>query len=110
MSRDDFETEKKLFNPYIEIGMGGDPSPCDVVSINVSTFESASKRMLERRGNNQPEGTFYSVWGVVGRTVTGPGGAYLNIDEPPISRTLMGFILHEDLVKNLPVAAAGVLR
>jgi len=38
----------------------------------------------------------------VGRTIAGAGRAYLNIGEPPITRTLMGFLEEEVLKQNLP--------
>jgi len=107
MSKDDWETGKTLMNPYIEIGkgLGLESNPVLHVEVNVSTFgEIGLGKLLERTEVRNLSCNVYSVYGVVRRTIIGGGRAwgYLNIDDPPISRTLMGFLSDEDLKKVLP--------
>lgn len=105
MSKDCFETGKRLLNPYIEICRGGDP--VQGASVNVSAFEDCAYLLLpttREDGPNVLREPFYSVWGVVGRQVVHLASkwAYLNSAEPPISRTLIGFLLEGDLKEKMP--------
>ena len=110
MSKDDFETSKTLLNPYIEIGKGRESNPNNNAYVNVSTFEDCHKHLIMPFTDIGPtifgdelKEKIYSVYGVVGRTVITAGAwAYLNIVEPPISRTLMGFLLEDIIKENLP--------
>ena len=49
-----------------------------------------------------PDEPYCRVYGAVGRIVNTHKWAYLNINEPPISRTLMGYITERDLGDKLP--------
>ncbi len=106
MSKDCVETKEKLLNPYIEICRGSEP--VRGVDVNVSSFEDCAYLLLP---TTTPEGgpkvlsePFYSVWGVVGRQVAHKAHklAYLNAAEPPVSRTLIGFLSEEDLKEKMP--------
>lgn len=112
MSKEDYKTNQTLLNPYIEIGKGCESSPNSYIHLNVSTFKNCLAHLIPSFTDNgqrifdeaTEEKKLYSVYGVVGKTVTNPNGAsaYLNITEPPISRTLMGFLLEDILIQNLP--------
>ena len=105
MSKDDFETSRTLLNPYIEIEKR---KSGNYAYVNVSTFEDCLDRLIppftDMGPNIELERKGYNIYGVVGRTITSPHGtgAYLNIAEPPISRTLMGFLSEDILRRNLP--------
>ncbi len=111
MSRDDFETGKTILNPYIEIGRFIESNLNQHAYVNVSTFEGCLAHLIPPFTDKGPT-TFsekeseekYCIYGAVGRTIRGAGGtwAYLNIGEPPISRTLMGFLSGEILEQKLP--------
>jgi hypothetical protein len=108
MSKDDTEKGRCLLNPYIEIGKGRNPN--HYAWINVSTFKDCLEHLIpsfnaetgQTMFTDEEEEKLYSVYGTVGRTVLCPGFAYLNISEPPVSRTFMGFLLEDVLAKNLP--------
>jgi len=105
MSRDDWEDGKKLYSPFVEIGKGREPQ--SRAPVNASTFKPCLGHLRPvaspERGPLTPEKPFYSVYGVIGRTViSAGGGSYLNISEPPLSRTLMGYILEEIVKEKLP--------
>lgn len=106
MSRDDWETGETLFTPHIEIGKGIEPSPNDGASVNVNTFKKCLGKLILARNEPGPrtlKGPLYSVYGVIGRPVRIPGGnSYINLNEPPVSRTLMGYLEEEILEKELP--------
>ena len=113
MSRDDSETGEKLLNPYIKINIGvdGTDGASRGIGINTSTFEPCLGYIVPSFRDNGPTspeaelGTkFYHIYGVVGKTVSGANGswAYLNIAEPPVSRTLMGYLTDGVLKKHLP--------
>lgn len=108
MSKEDWETSETLLNPYIEIGEGIESRPNFHARVNVSTFKGCLGHLkppfTDRGPNMILENRIYCVYGVVGRTITGPSGssAYLNVDEPPISRTLMGFLIEDVLKTYLP--------
>jgi len=99
MSKDDWETRKTLITPHVEIGKGIDPSM--IAYVNVDTFKKCSGKLINFL--KIPEGSFYSIYGTVGRPVAFlTEEAYLNIDDPPISRTLMGYLEEEVLRNQLP--------
>jgi len=107
MSRDDYETGQTLINPYIEIGRGQEPNPRSMAYVNVETFRECLGHLIRSRTENGPrvlDFPFYSVYGVVGNTVSGGGNSYsyINIGEPPVSRTLMGYLPEEILKQELP--------
>jgi len=106
MSRDDCETGKRLITPHIEIGKGIEPSPNLNAYINVSTFEDCLEHLIRPFTDKGPtlmkRTDNYCVYGVVGRIVGGKAHIFLNIAEPPISRTLMGFLQADVLAGNLP--------
>lgn len=110
MSKDDFETSETLLSPYIEIGRGIEPSPNHHAYVNVSTFRDCLGHLIPPFTDSGPttlrrdlEEKTYCVYGVIGRIVASGGGrAYLNIAEPPVSRTLMGFLSEDILKQNLP--------
>jgi len=113
MSRDDYETGETLRTPHIEIGKGSEPYPRKMVPINVSTFETCFSFLIPLRegrdgiGLRSPQFSPYSVYGVVGRVASdgsGVGLGALNLHEPPLSRTLMGFLDESVLEKKLPNA------
>jgi hypothetical protein len=109
MAKDDFETGKHLFNPYIEIGKGKWLNS-NLAYINVTTFKDCLEHLIPSFTAEKGETLFdeetrkkiYSVYGTVGRTVITHGSSYLNITEPPVSRTFMGFLLEEIVKRNLP--------
>jgi len=105
MSRDDFETGRTLVTPHIEIGVGRHIGT-SLVYVNVDTFVPCLEFMENFRPDNDPRippKYLCSVYGVVGRSVSSrSGGCYLNIDEPPLSRTLMGYISRLDIKERLP--------
>ncbi|HTY44304.1 MAG TPA: hypothetical protein VMC80_03605 [Patescibacteria group bacterium] len=104
MSRDDCEKGGRLLNPFIEIGKGYDPHT--LFYVNVTTFGECMEHLIPTFTDHGPmmlDKKFYSIYGTVGRSVVSPsGGSYVNIAEPPISRTLMGFVLEMDLKNHLP--------
>ena len=105
MSRDDYETRETLLNPFIEIGRGIEPSPDERAYVNVSTFKDCLRYLTpsrDERGPKTPDFPYFSIYGVVGFTVSGAGGAYINIGEAPISRTLMGHLPERVLRLKLP--------
>ena len=118
MSKEDFEPKSTLLNPYIEIGKGLESIPNSHAYVNVSTFGERGLSNLmppfTDKGPNVPkeflEGKIYCVYGVVGRSIvlkTGRG-AYLDRIEPPISRTLMGFLSDDFLKEALPKVHAAL--
>ena len=103
MSKDDWETSQTLITPHIEVGGGIDP-PIKAY-VNVETFkECLGELTLARseRGPERPDYPFYSVYGVVSRPVRSAIDSYVNIDEPPVSRTLMGYLAENILKDKLP--------
>lgn len=109
MSRDDYETGKTLLNPFIEIGKGGEPHPRERAYVNVETFRGCLGNLMPPRdgrdgvGLRSPNFSFYSVYGVVSRPIrTATGDPSVRVDEPPISRTLMGFVEESVLKHHLP--------
>ena len=114
MSKDDWETGATLITPHIEIGKGREPSPKERVYINVDTFrECLGKLTLARneQGPQTPDCSFYSVYGVVSRPVGSMAGdSYVNIDEPPVSRTLMGYLEESILREKLPNTYGALTR
>lgn len=106
MSRDDYETGQTLITPHIEIGTGAEPSPIEMAYVNVETFRDCLGKLTppsDVHGPNIPEYPFYSVFGVVARAVGSlAGDSYVNIGEPPLSRTLMGFLEQRILAEKLP--------
>jgi len=115
MSKDDFVTNEKLLNPYIEIAKYYDSNTNNHTYINVSTFEDCLSHLIPPFVGNEPTAQkrgkrLFAVYGVVGRTVKGIGGgfAYLNISERPISRTLMGYLTKDSLKEKLPTIHKGL--
>ena len=106
MSKDDWETRAPLITPHIEIGKGMEPPPYERAYVNVDTFKECLGRLTLARSKNgpqTPDHPFYSVYGVVGRPVGSlAGDSYVNIDEPPVSRTLMGYLDESILEEKLP--------
>jgi len=106
MSRDDYETNKTLITPHIEIGLGHESQPTLRAYVNVETFRKCLGKMTpptNDRGPVIPGQPFYSIYGVVARSVPSMAGdSYVNIGEPPISRTLMGFLEQSVVEENLP--------
>ena len=106
MSKDDYETGKTLITPYIEIGKWNEPSPNERAYVNVETFKKCLGKLIQVRddkGPKTPNKPFYSIYGVVNRPVQSVDGeSYVNINEPPISRTLMGYLKEEVLKGKLP--------
>jgi len=106
MSRDDYETNKTLITPHIEIGLGHESQPTLRAYVNVETFKDCLGKMTPPSNEHGPATTdypFYSIYGVVARSVPSMAGdSYVNIGEPPISRTLMGFLEESVLAENLP--------
>lgn len=107
MSRDDWETGQRLITPHIEIGRGAEPFLTEMACVNVETFRGCLGHITpptNQHGQAIPNYPFYSVFGVVGRSVAGGGGeySYVNIGEPPISRTLMGYLEEKVLMEKLP--------
>jgi len=104
MSKDDWETGETLITPHIEIGIGIEPY--NLVYVNVTTFKKCLGRLTLARNENgpqHPKGFFYSIYGVVSRPVRSiDGSSYINIDEPPVSRTLMGYLEEDVLRAELP--------
>jgi len=106
MSKDDYETGQTLITPHIEIGEGVEPSRNSLAYVNVDTFRGCLGELTLARseqGPQQPESSFYSVYGVVSLPVRSvDGSSYVNIDEPPVSRTLMGYLEESVLREKLP--------
>jgi len=105
MSRDDQETRETLLNPFIEIGRGVESRPIGRAEVNVETFKDCLRYLTPSRdegGPKSPDFPFFSIYGVVGYTVSGAGGAYLNLGEAPMSRTLMGHLSEKVLRQKLP--------
>lgn len=104
MPKTDCVTKQRLLNPHIEIGLGFEPSPYSCLHINVSTFEKGSVFLLplslEPTANNADK--IYSVYAVVDQTPYYGSGGYLEENNVPVSRTLMGFLLEDKLKENLP--------
>jgi hypothetical protein len=104
MSKDDWETGHTLITPHIEIEKGTDSSYAAYV--NVDTFKGCLGKLTLARneyGSQRPDYPFYNIYGVVSRPVGSPAGdSYVNIDEPPISRTLMGYLKEDILKEKLP--------
>ena len=105
MSKDDWESGKTLITPHIEIGRGTDPSD-RMAYVNVDTFRDCLGELTlprSEKGSQHPEVSFYSVYGVVSRSVRSvDGSSYVNVDEPPVSRTLMGYLEESILKDKLP--------
>jgi hypothetical protein len=112
MSKKDLEVGGYLSPVYIEFGLGKEP--LRTVQVNVDTFESCFPSLQPFVIDNSPKrisGDFCSVYGSVGRNVVMGGGfAYVNSDEPPISRTLMGYIPSKTLAERLPKAFGELKR
>lgn len=103
MSKDDFEMLETLLNPYIEINKSFRSLRA---YINVSTFGKCLGYLIPPFTDKGPtlqnsEEKTYCIYGVVGRTfVEDVDKAYLNVEEDPISKTLMGFLSEDILKKN----------
>ncbi|MFA4960711.1 MAG: hypothetical protein WC548_03535 [Candidatus Pacearchaeota archaeon] len=115
MSKLDCETCEYLLPVYIEFGFGREPHR--LVCVNTATFESCFSRLTPPLIDNKPncpqeqKTNFCSVYGTVGRTViTGDSFAYVNGNEPPISRTLMGYIPSKTLEEKLPSAFEDLVK
>ena len=108
MSRDDHEVGGRLYSPFVELErVSRDKSNKLVLAVNASTFEPCLEDLKPTRTPNGPEWIdepHCLIYGVVGFTVTSDpaGGNYLNITEPALSRTLMGYVTDPTLKKNLP--------
>lgn len=106
MSRDDYETSQTLITPHIEIGTGSESDPHSRAYVNVETFRKCLGKMTSpsnQHGPAIPNYPFYSIYGVVARSVASlAGDSYVNIGEPPISRTLMGYLEEKILAEKLP--------
>ena len=96
-----------MITPHIEIGKVYDGEI--LAHVNVSTFEHCLEHLEYPFTDRGPtslvrrEDTTYSIYGVVGRMVISQaGGCFLNIVEPPISRTLIGYVSEEVLREHLP--------
>jgi len=112
MSRDCWETSKTLVTPHVEIEFIKDYKLVGSAGVNVSAFEDALTSVLpastREKGPMITKEPHYLIYGVVGRIVNNHGWAYLNISEPPISRTLMGYLTKENLEKTLPKTFTGL--
>ncbi len=104
MSKTDCVTKQRLLNPYIEIGLGFEPSPYSCLHINVSTFEKSSAFLLplSLEPTAKQADKIYSVYAVVDQTPYHGSGGYLRESDVPVSRTLMGFLLKDKLKEKLP--------
>ena len=104
MQKEDFETGKTLLNPYVEIKRMRDNEW--IFHINVSTFGKCLEHLMPPFTESEPnllEESDFVVYGSVGRTVVNSeGNAYLKINEPTISRTLMGFLSEKIVKEKLP--------
>ena len=102
MSKDDWETGNTLTTPHIEIEGDTSRAAC----VNVDTFKGCLGKLTPARnehGPQTPSYSFYSIYGVISRPVGSPAGdSYVNIDEPPVSRTLMGYLEESILKEKLP--------
>lgn len=107
MSKDDFVTGERLLNPYIEVERYLSDNETNSIHVNVSTFEKGLSHLIPSFIDNEPTiqrkgERLFAVYGVVGRTVQSPTGAYLNVTERPISKTLMGYLHGRNLKEYLP--------
>ncbi len=106
MSRDCSETGRTLLTPHIELDLIDNFNIQGSAGINVSAFEKALGFVLPtisyEYGPLPRPNRHYLVYGVVGRIVNNHQWSYLNIGEPAISRTLMGYITENTLKKELP--------
>ena len=106
MSRICSETDGTLITPHVELELFVNYKMVDSAAVNVSAFEKALDSLLPASSHEMgpiiTKDPHCLVYGVVGRIVNTHGWAYLNIAEPPISRTLMGYITGDVLKKELP--------
>ena len=107
MSRDCYETGVTLLTPHVEIELlEKGRETITSAGVNASAFNNALAYLLPpaspERGPLIPDRPYYRIYGVVGRIVNNHGWAYLNIAEPPISKTLMGYLTEEDFKRELP--------
>lgn len=107
MPKRDVETGENLTNPYIEINKGVSKAN-GYTEVNSSTFASCLEHLQpairDEGAFKMPEyalrDRFYSVYGVVGRTVSEVND--FDITSPPISKTLMGYLEERVLSEKLP--------
>lgn len=99
MSKNDIETRKSLITPHIEIS---DEFNSGIYAyVNVDTFYSVSGMVLRKEPGGK---SFYRVHGVVDDFYPKGGriGHGVNIGSDPLSRTLMGYIMKDDMKDELP--------
>jgi hypothetical protein len=106
MSRDCQETGTTLITPHIELDLIENFKFIGSGGINASAFEKAlgfvQLTVNHERGPLVLPNKHYLVYGVVGRIVNNHSWPYLNIGEPAISRTLMGYLTEEVVKRDLP--------
>jgi len=106
MSRDCRETGRTLVTPHVELELIINHMLVGSAGVNVSAFEKALGFVLPTSsyefGPLPKPKTHYLIYGVVGRIVNTHQWPYLNIGEPAISRTLMGYVTEEIIKKELP--------
>ena len=108
MSRDCYETGRKLITPHVEIDLiNARKGRIRSAYVNVSAFEGAlahiSPSSDPQMGPLTPKEDFYcEIYGAVGRIVNNHQWPYLNITEPSISRTLMGYLTMDNFRRELP--------